>query len=110
MPDWTLIHQWDGGNTYIDNSQVKNDGSRYTAWVLMDLDTPAQVKFVGKAAKQLVNLEEYDGNTRQFRVLRMLFRYVDGTADEPFTVNPKWAPATVGNEITLNYLINSQSA
>ena len=108
MPEWTLVDEWEGGKTYVDTSEIARDGNRCTAWILYDLSRPADLRGTDMKATQMINLEEYDFDTRKFRLHRIRFTFLDGSSGEPVTPVPEWAPATGGNETLLDFLFRRE--
>ena len=107
-PDWILVHDWDGGKTYLDRSSITRKTSLVQVLVKYCESIPGTDKRNGKRVKELFMLEEYDTATRTFRIHKVVFAYVDGTNSDPLVGDLTWMPASAGHGKTLDFLCGDQ--
>lgn len=105
MSNWILINEWgEGSKTYLDQDSIKINGATKQLWIKYYMEPPGKDKRTQKDVREMLMLEEYDCEKRTSCAHQIVFKYTDGSLSEPLSVEPRWAPVSGGNEITLRFL------
>jgi hypothetical protein len=104
VPDWVQTDTSGKCRTFVDRAGLTVRDTGVLAWVRYELNPPGTDKLTGQPVAEMWGCEEHDLANGTYRLLRIVFKYTDGSQGEPGRPSSGWKPTAAGQVRTQEFL------